>query len=109
MQLDIACHHTTLTEGLREAIEHKLGKLAHHTDQPLSARVVLTVERHRQVVEATLMINGKPQHARAAAENAYAALDTLVSRLDRALRKDKTRLLARVRNTQESLRHRPAV
>ena len=104
MHVDIACHHTTLTDGLREAVHQKLDKLSHHTDQRLSARVVLTVEKNQQIAEATVLINGKPEHARATAENLYAALDKLVSRLDRALRKNKTRTLQRTRGTHETLR-----
>ena len=37
MRVDISCQHTSLTDGLREAVNQKLSKLDHHTDKPLTA------------------------------------------------------------------------
>lgn len=104
MHVDIACHHTTLTEPLRASVEQKLAKLAHHTDQPISAHVVLTVTKHEHVAEATLSVNGAPFHARDQAQGMYEAIDGLVGKLDRALRKAKTRRLQRTRGPVPSLK-----
>lgn len=104
MHVDISGHHTSLTDGLREAVSQKFAKLDHHTDRPLTAHVVLTVEKHRHVAEATLTVNGKPFHATGQAEGMYEAIDDLVSKLDRSMRKDKTKRLQRVRGPVPSLK-----
>lgn len=96
MEIQLACHHTTLTEAMREAVNTRFDRLAHHTHRPTTAHVVLTANGGTQPhkAEATLLLNGKPLHASASARDMYAAIDSLVSRLDRLLRKDKTARLS---------------
>ena len=108
MHVDIACQHTSLTESLKEAVQEKFSKLDDHTNKAVSAHVVLTVEKDRHVAEATVTVQGKPLHAKASARGVngmYQALDRLVSRLDRAMRKEKTRALQRTRGPVPSLKH----
>ena len=108
MHVDIACQHTTLTDPLRQAVLEKFAKLDDHTDKAVAAHVVLRVEKDRHVAEATLTVQGKPLHAEASARGAngmYQAIDKLVARLDRAMRKAKTKKLQRTRGPVPSLRH----
>lgn len=104
MHIDISCHHTSLTDGLRDAVTQKFSKLDQHTDRPLAAHVVLTVEKQSHVAEATLTVNGTPFHAKSKSKDMYAGLDQLVSRLDRAMRKAKTKRLQGVRGPVASLK-----
>ena len=104
MRVDISCQHTSLTDGLREAVKQKLSKLDHHTDKPLTAHVVLTVEKNRHVAEAPLALNGTPLHAKAEADSMYAAIDGLAGKLDRAMRKHKTRHVKTFRGPVPSLK-----
>lgn len=104
MHVDIFCHHTSLTDALRDAVNQKLSKLDHHTDEPLNVHVVLTVEKNRQVAEATVNRNGTSFHSKAEAGSMYEAIDSLVDKLDRAMRKDKTKRLQRVRGPVPSLK-----
>lgn len=105
MHVDVSGHHTTLTPALRAAIEQKFSKLDQHTLAPTRAAVVLTVEKNQHVAEATLWVNGTTHHARAVAENMYAAIDTLESRLSRLMRKKKTDRLQHQRGGGPSLKH----
>jgi putative sigma-54 modulation protein len=50
---------------------------------------VLTVEKLRQKAEATLHVSGSVMHADASEENMYAAIDVLVDKLDRCVKKHK--------------------
>lgn len=96
MELQLSCHHTTLTPGLREAVDSRFDRLAHHTNRPTTAHVVLTANSGNQPhkAEATLLVNGQPLHASGDAPDMYSAIDQLVSRLDRQLRKAKTARLS---------------
>jgi putative sigma-54 modulation protein len=96
MHIQLSCHHTTLTDGLRQAVESRFDRLAHHSSAPTSATVILTAGRSKEPhrAEATLLVNGKPMHASAKAPDMYAAIDQLASRLDRMARKDKTARLS---------------
>lgn len=104
MHVTIACQHTTLTDSIRDAVHQKINKLDEHTEFPLSAHVILTVERHAQSAEATVLINGTPLHAKATSDNVYKALDKLVLLLGRAMRKEKTRKLRDTRGAVAGLK-----
>lgn len=104
MQIDIACQHTTLTDAMREAVHQKFSKLDRQTDLPVRGRVVLAVENQRQVVEANFQVDGAPHHAREEAADLYQAMDTVVQRLSRSMRKAKTHEIQARRNTKQSLR-----
>lgn len=104
MKIDIACQHTTLTEAMRESVHKKFSKLGRQTDQPVEARVVLSVGDHRQTVEATVLVDGTPHHAQGEATDLYQAMDMTVARLSRAMRKAKTSEIQGRRNTKQSLR-----
>ncbi len=93
MEIQLSCQHTTLTESLRSAVTERFQRLAQHTNLPTSAHVVLVAkdggaDHHK--AEATLLLNGKPLHASFRSSDMYVAIDGLVSRLDRQLRKAKT-------------------
>lgn len=104
MQIDIACQHTTLTDAMREAVNQKFAKLDRQTDLPVTGRVVLAVEADRQVVEANFLVDGSPHHASAESSDLYQAMDTVVHRLSRSMRKAKTNEIQARRNTKQSLR-----
>lgn len=104
MKIDIACQNTTLTDAIRESVHKKFSKLSRQTDQPVEAHVVLNVEDHRQTVEATLLVDGSPHHARGESTDLYQAMDMAVARLSRSMRKAKTNEIQSRRNTKESLR-----
>lgn len=97
MEIQLSCQHATLTPALKQAVQERFERLGHHTNRPTTAHVVLTVDAaaippHK--AEATLLVNGKPLHASSASGDMYVALDGLVSRLDRRLRKLKTARLS---------------
>lgn len=104
MKIDIACQHTTLTDAIRDSVHKKFSKLSRQTDQPVVAHVVLSVEDHRQTVEATVLVDGSPHHAQGEATDLYQAMDMAVARLSRSMRKAKTNEIQSRRNTKESLR-----
>ena len=104
MQIDIACQHTTLTDAMRDAVNQKFSKLERQTDLPVRGRVVLSIENQRQVVEAHFQVDGTPHHAREEAADLYQAMDTVVQRLSRSMRKTKTHAIQARRNTKESIR-----
>ena len=92
MQLNIAGHHIDITEPLREFVTNKFAKLEHYFDRINQLYVVLSVEKMQQIAEATVHVNGGELHASSEDENMYAAIDTLMDKLARQLRKHKDKL-----------------
>ncbi|SFX02055.1 ribosome hibernation promoting factor [Marinospirillum alkaliphilum] len=95
MQLNITGHHVELTAALREYVESKFAKLERHFDQISNVQVTLTVDKLRQIAEATLNVAGGEIHGSAEKEDMYAAIDELIDKLDRQLIKHKEKTQAR--------------
>jgi putative sigma-54 modulation protein len=89
MQISITGHHTDVTESMRAYVHKKMDRVVRHFDHLIDVHFVLSVEKLRQKAEATLKIPGGDIHADAVAEDMYAAIDALVDKLDRLVKKRK--------------------
>lgn len=89
MQINLTGHHVDITEPLRGYVDNKFDRLSRHFDQMIKVHVVLSVEKLRQKAEATLHVNGGNVFADSVHEDMYAAIDTLVDKLDRQVIKYK--------------------
>lgn len=89
MQLDVSGHHVEVTDSLREYVATKFEKIKRHFDKVIDVHVILSVEKLQQKAEATLQLNGNKIFAEDTEENMYAAIDSLVDKLDRQVRKHK--------------------
>ena len=85
MQLSVTGHHIDITESLRNYVATKLAKLERHFDHLTDIHCVLTVEKLEHKAEATI-------HAEQTEPNMYAAIDILVDKLDRQVKKHKEKL-----------------
>lgn len=92
MQIDITGHHVDITEPLREYVTNKFDRLERHFDHVTDVHVVLGVEKLRHSAEATMHISGGKLFANATEEDMYAAIDGLVDKLDRQVKKHKEKL-----------------
>lgn len=97
MNLTISGHHLELTPAIREYVETKLERIRRHFDHVIDVAVILAVEKlpekdKRQKAEINLRVRGKDIHAESIAEDLYAAIDTLIDKLDRQVLKYKTRV-----------------
>lgn len=97
MNLTISGHHLELTPALREYVHSKLERIKRHFDQVIDVVVILTVEKitekeRRQKAEINLHVRGKDLHVESLAHDLYAAIDSLIDKLDRQLLKYKSRI-----------------
>lgn len=89
MQLNVSGHHIEVTESLREYVESKIEKIERHFDLVSDVSCILTVEKLRHKAEATANVNGGTIYVDNTEEDMYAAIDGLVDKLDRRVRKYK--------------------
>ena len=61
----------------------------------IDVKVILSVEKLKQKAEATVHLSGKDVFVECENENLYAAIDSLVDKLDRQVLKHKEKLSAR--------------
>ena len=92
MQINFTGHHLSVTPALKAFTEEKFDRLARHFDKITAVNVIFDVEKLRQIAEATLLVAKGELHARSEAEDMYAAIDTLVDKLDRQLIKHKEKI-----------------
>jgi len=93
MQLNVSGHHVEVTDSLREYVESKVKKTASHFDLVSDVHCILTVEKLRHKAEATVRVNGGTIYADHTEEDMYAAIDGLVDKLERRVRKYKEKLV----------------
>lgn len=102
MQLNVSGHHIEVTDSLREYVESKIEKIERHFDLVSDINCILTVEKLRHKAEATVKVNGAAIYADATEEDMYVAIDSLVDKLDRRVRKHKEKLVDHhARDTQK--------
>ncbi len=84
MNLNISGHHIDMTEALHAYVGDKMARIERHFDHCIiDAEVVLEVKKLRHKAEATMHLRGATLHAEATKEDMYAAIDSMVDKLDR--------------------------
>ncbi len=92
MQLNVSGHHVEVTDSLRGYVESKIERLERHFDLVSDVHCILTVEKLRHKAEAKVNVNGGTIFAETTEEDMYAAIDGLVDKLDRRVRKHKEKM-----------------
>lgn len=93
MQLNVSGHHVDITEAMRGYVASKIERLERHFDIVSDVHCILTVEKLRHKAEAKVNVNGDTIYADNTEEDMYAAIDGLVDKLDRRVRKHKEKLM----------------
>lgn len=89
MQIKTTARHFEMTLSLREHVEERLGRLTKYSQPILEAHVILSVEKYRHKAEITLHGNGTNFAGNAEAEDMYAAVDDVCSKLERQVKRHK--------------------
>ena len=97
MNLTISGHHLELTPAIRDYVQSKLEKIKRHFDHVIDVAVILGVEKpsnkeRRQRAEVNVRLRGIVIHVESFAEDLYAAIDSLIDKLDRQVLKYKTKV-----------------
>lgn len=92
MNINLTGHHVDITEPLRDYVNSKFDRLERHFDHVTDVHVVLGVEKLRHKAEATMHISGGTLFADSIEEDMYAAIDGLVDKLDRQVKKHKEKI-----------------
>ena len=92
MQWSVTGHHVEITPSLRNYVGTKLAKLERHFDNMTDIHCVLTVEKLQHKAEATIHLSGATIHADSIEPDMYAAIDMLIDKLDRQVKKPKEKL-----------------
>ncbi|HBY39398.1 sigma 54 modulation protein [Marisediminitalea aggregata] len=92
MQINLTGHHVEITDSLRNYVDTKFSKLERHFDHISNVHVILNVEKLNQKAEATVHLSGAEVFASSEDSDMYAAIDSMVDKLDRQVIKHKEKL-----------------
>ncbi len=97
MQIAVTAKKMEITPAIRSYAEDKIGRLEKFFDGIMDAHILLRVEKHRHIAEATLHAAHADFTGKENNEDLYAAIDRLADKLEAQVRKYKTRSLNRRR------------
>lgn len=89
MNLNITGHHIEVTPAIRDYVKQKMDRITRHFDHVIDVNVIMTVEKLKQKVEASVHMSGKDLFVQSEDGDMYAAIDNLADKLDRQILKHK--------------------
>ncbi len=92
MNLNLTGNHLEITPAIRDYVVAKLDRVTRHFDHVIDVNVVLSVDKLRHQIDATVHVRGKDIHAQAIEPDMYAAIDALADKLNRQILKYKEKL-----------------
>jgi putative sigma-54 modulation protein len=89
MNLNLTGHHLEVTPSIRDYVTSKFDKITRHFDHVIDISVILSVEKLVHKAEVNVHVRGKNIFVESLDSDMYAALDSLVDKLDRQILKHK--------------------
>ena len=103
MQLNLSGHHLEITPRTRDYVSGKLKRLKRHFSRVTQVNCVLSAEKSQYKAEATVHVSQGRLFAEATQHDLRSAVDDLVEKLDRQVRRHKEKL--HDHHAREALHH----
>ena len=95
MKVTVIAKNIELTSALKEIVEKKIRKLEKYFEGEINAKVTLSVQKNRHTIEVTIPFNGVILRGEESTDDMYKSIDLVEDKLERQIRKQKTRLSRR--------------
>ena len=92
MKFIIIGRNIDITEGLKSAVQEKLGKLERYFTPETEIHVTLSVEKDRQKIEVTIPVKGNIIRSEQVSNDMYVSIDLVEEVIERQLRKYKNKI-----------------
>lgn len=93
MKFIISGKNITVSQGLRTAVEDKLGKLERYFTPDTEVIVTLSVEKERQKIEVTIPVKGNIIRSEQVSNDMYVSIDLVEEIIERQIRRYKKKLI----------------
>jgi putative sigma-54 modulation protein len=100
MKMNYAGKNVEVTDALRDVTEKKLTKLDKYFQKDIEGNVTFSTQKNRKIIEVTINLPGTIIRAEESSDDMYASIDKAVDVLERQVRKHKTKLQKRYKNTE---------
>lgn len=103
MKISIRGDKLVVTKAIKETIESKLERLEKYFQEnaDITAHVVVKVKNLDQTIEVTIPTNRFTLRAEETHEDLYTAIDKVIDKLERQIRKNKTKLNNKYKNVDK--------
>ncbi len=95
MELNLTFRHMEATDSLRNYAIDKIKKLKKYLDTPLSANVVLSVEKFRHIADVSINVDGTIIRGVEETGDMYSAIDLVVDKLEKQIKKHRSKIRQR--------------
>ena len=93
MKFIIAGKNIDVTQGLKSAVEDKIGKLEKYFNPDTEVHVTLSVEKERQKIEVTIPVKGSIIRSEQVSNDMYVSIDLVEEIIERQIKKYKNKLI----------------
>ena len=93
MNYIISGKNIDVTEGLRQAVYDKLGRLEKFFNEDTKAQVTFSVEKERQKIEVTIPMKGHIIRAEQTSDDMYVSIDMVVETIERQVVRYKKKII----------------
>ena len=98
MRFIITGRNIDVTEGLKSAVEEKLGKLDRFFAPETEVNVTLSVEKERQKIEVTIPVKGNIIRSEQVSSDMYVSIDLVEEVIERHLKKYTNKIVSKQQN-----------
>ena len=95
MRITISGRKIEFTDGLKAAVEDKIGKLQKYFTPDTDVFVTLSVEKERQKIEVTIPVPGHIIRSEQVSNDMYVSIDLVEEIIERQLKKYKNKIITK--------------
>ncbi len=101
VKVSVTFRHTQPTDALKDYAQEKIHRLGKYFPRPLEAHVVLAVEsKECQIAEVELHTHGTNIHGKEQTLDLYSAIDLVMDKIERQIKKRKEKIKVNRRRTK---------
>ncbi len=100
MKFIISGKNIDVTDGLKTAVQDKIGKLEKYFTPDTEVHVTLSVEKDRQKIEVTIPVKGSVIRSEQVSNDMYVSIDLVEEIIERQLKKYKNKLASKHQNAE---------
>lgn len=97
MKIILSGKNLEITDSLRSQVDKKVSKLGRYFGEDVEAQVTMSVEGYRHIIEVTIPFDGVVIRGEEATGDMYASIDMVLDKLERQIRKHRTRLERKIK------------
>lgn len=102
MIINIRGEKVSITKAMKEQIESKFLRLNKYFDEPdaITAHVNIKITNNNQIIEVTIPTRKFTIRAEESNQDLYTAIDLVIDKMERQIRKNKTKLKKKYKNVE---------